>query len=78
LINFIKDELNFTNSEFLIKKKLGKNTWGTTKHAAIPIANPPILINEYIFCRSRFLQGYFEVIGKHVRLVKRFCRETPT
>jgi superfamily II DNA or RNA helicase len=32
LINFIKDELNFTNSEFLIKKKLGKNTWGTTRN----------------------------------------------
>jgi superfamily II DNA or RNA helicase len=31
LINFIKDELNFTNSEFLIKKKLGKNTWGVTR-----------------------------------------------
>ncbi len=32
LINFIKDELNFTNSEFLIKKKLGKNTWSTTRN----------------------------------------------
>lgn len=32
LINFIKEELNFTNSEFLIKKKLGKNTWGITRN----------------------------------------------
>jgi superfamily II DNA or RNA helicase len=32
LINFIKEELNFTNSEFLIKKKLGKNTWGVTRN----------------------------------------------
>ncbi len=28
LINFLKEELNFANSEFLIKKKMGKNTWG--------------------------------------------------
>lgn len=32
LINFIKEELNFTNSEFLIKKKLGKNTWGVARN----------------------------------------------
>ncbi len=29
LINFLKEELNFANSEFFIKKKAGKNTWGT-------------------------------------------------
>ncbi len=29
LINFLKEELNFANSEFFIKKKSGKNTWGT-------------------------------------------------
>src|SRR5205814_2173992 len=27
LINFLKEELNFLNSEFLIKKKMGKNTF---------------------------------------------------
>jgi hypothetical protein len=32
LINFLKEELNFTNSEFLIKKKLAKNTWGTQRN----------------------------------------------
>lgn len=32
LINFIKEELNFTNSEFLIKTKLAKNTWGITRN----------------------------------------------
>ncbi|WP_333821337.1 TOTE conflict system archaeo-eukaryotic primase domain-containing protein [Ohtaekwangia sp.] len=32
LINFIKEELNFTSSEFLIKKKLGKNTWGVARN----------------------------------------------
>ncbi len=29
LINFLKEELNFSNSEYYIKKKTGRNTWGT-------------------------------------------------
>ncbi|SHF93190.1 Superfamily II DNA or RNA helicase [Salegentibacter echinorum] len=29
LTNFLKEELNFANSEFFLKKKLGKNTWKT-------------------------------------------------
>ncbi|WP_255351546.1 DEAD/DEAH box helicase family protein [Salegentibacter sp. Hel_I_6] len=29
LLHFLKEELNFANSEFFIKKKSGKNTWGT-------------------------------------------------
>lgn len=29
LINFLRDGLNFINSEYIIKKKLGKNTYGT-------------------------------------------------
>ncbi|MCX6249810.1 MAG: DEAD/DEAH box helicase family protein [Bacteroidetes bacterium] len=32
LINFLKDELNFLSSEFIIKKKLGKNTWGSERY----------------------------------------------
>ncbi|MBX2900269.1 MAG: DEAD/DEAH box helicase [Cyclobacteriaceae bacterium] len=32
LINFLKEELNFTNNEFLIKKRMGKNTWGMEPH----------------------------------------------
>ena len=32
LINFLKEELNFTNSEYFIKKKSGKNTFGTEKY----------------------------------------------
>ena len=32
LINFLKEELNFTNTEFIIKKKIGKNTWGTERY----------------------------------------------
>jgi superfamily II DNA or RNA helicase len=32
LINFLKEELNFTNTEFIIKKKIGKNTFGTERY----------------------------------------------
>lgn len=32
LINFLKEELNFLNSEFLIKKKMGKNTFGKERY----------------------------------------------
>ncbi len=32
LINFLKEELNFANSEFSIKKKSGKNTFGTVRY----------------------------------------------
>ena len=29
LISFLKDEFNFLNTEYIVKKKMGKNTWGT-------------------------------------------------
>ena len=32
LINFLKKELNFANSEYFIKKKTGRNTWGTKQY----------------------------------------------
>lgn len=32
LINFLKEELNFANSEYFIKKKSGRNTWGTEQY----------------------------------------------
>ena len=32
LINFLKDELNFANSEYFIKKKAGKSTWKTERY----------------------------------------------
>jgi len=31
LINFLKEEFNFANSAFIIKKNSGKNTWGTER-----------------------------------------------
>lgn len=32
LINFLKEELNFPNTKFIIKKKIGKNTFGTDRY----------------------------------------------
>jgi hypothetical protein len=32
LINFLKEELNFASTEFIIKKKIGKNTFGTERY----------------------------------------------
>lgn len=32
LINFLKEELNFANSEYFVKNKIGKNTWGTERY----------------------------------------------
>ncbi len=32
LINFLKDELNFANTEYFVKNKMGKNTWGTERY----------------------------------------------
>jgi superfamily II DNA or RNA helicase len=31
LIKFLTDELNFSNSEYFVKKKTGKSTWGTQR-----------------------------------------------
>lgn len=30
--NFLKEELNFANTEFIIKKKMGRNTWNTERY----------------------------------------------
>lgn len=32
LINFLKEELNFANTEYIVKKKMGRNLWGTERY----------------------------------------------
>ncbi len=32
LINFLKEELNFANAEYIIKNKIGRNTFGTERY----------------------------------------------
>jgi len=59
LINFLKEELNFTNSEFIIKKKMGKKTFGTERFFKLVEETE----NEVIIPRG--------FIGKLIR----FCRE---
>jgi hypothetical protein len=59
LINFLKEELNFLNSEFLIKKKMGKNTFGTERYFKFVEESE----NDIIIPRG--------FIGKIIR----FCRE---
>ncbi|NML71689.1 DEAD/DEAH box helicase family protein [Chryseobacterium sp. RP-3-3] len=59
IINFLKEELNLANSEFFIKKKSGKNTFGTERYFKLIEETE----NEVIIPR-----GY---IGKLLR----FCKE---
>jgi len=59
LINFLKEELNFTNSEFIIKKKIGRNTFGTERYFKFVEETE----NEVIVPRG--------FIGKLIR----FCRD---
>lgn len=59
LINFLKEELNFTNSEFIIKKNIGRNTFGTERYFKFVEETE----NEVIVPRG--------FIGKLIR----FCRE---
>jgi len=44
LINFIKEEFNFISSEFIIKNKLGKNTWGTDRYFKLIDETPTEII----------------------------------
>ncbi|HEY4784665.1 MAG TPA: DEAD/DEAH box helicase family protein [Bacteroidales bacterium] len=59
LIAFLRDEFNFINSEYLVKKKMGKNTWGSEYY----FRNIEEVENEVLLPRGS--------IGK----ILRFCRD---
>lgn len=66
LINFLKDELNFTNTEFIIKKKIGKNTFGTehyynfVEETEKEIIIPRGFVGKLIrFCREKNIEYDF-------------------
>ncbi len=66
LINFLKEELNFTNSEFIIKKEIGKNTFGTERYFKFveevenEIVVPRGFIGKLIrFCRENRIEHVF-------------------
>ncbi|MBP7500865.1 MAG: DEAD/DEAH box helicase [Chryseobacterium sp.] len=67
LINFLKEELNFTNSEYFIKKKSGKNTFGTEKYFKLveETENQIIIPRGFIgkllrFCKEQNLEFDFQ------------------
>ena len=67
LINFLKEELNFTNSEYFIKKKSGKNTFGTEKYFKLveETENQIIIPRGFIgkllrFCKEQILEFDFQ------------------
>lgn len=67
LINFLKEELNFANSEFIIKKKIGKNTFGTDRFFKLleetpdEIIIPRGFIGRLIrFCRINKIEHVFK------------------
>ncbi|MCD9577508.1 DEAD/DEAH box helicase [Flavobacterium soyae] len=59
LINFLKEELNFANTEFFIKKKSGKNTFGTERY---------LKLIEKTECEIIIPRGF-------IRKLLRFCNE---
>ena len=66
LIAYLKDELNFSNTEFIIKKKSGRNTFGTERYfkfieeAEHAIIIPKGFIGKLIrFCREKQFEYNF-------------------
>ncbi len=60
LISYLKEELNFVNTEYVIKKKMGKNTWGT----------------EYYFKCIEETENDVIIPRGSVGKLLRFCKET--
>lgn len=67
LISFLKDELNFMNTEYLVKKKMGKNTWGTEQYfkcieeTETDVIIPRGTIGKLLrFCRENNIEYEFE------------------
>ena len=66
LINFLKSELNFANSAFIIKKKIGKNTFGIEQYFNLveesenEVTIPRGFVGKLIrFCRENQIEHEF-------------------
>ncbi|HZK96100.1 MAG TPA: DEAD/DEAH box helicase family protein [Prolixibacteraceae bacterium] len=80
LISFLKDEFNFLNTEFIVKKKMGKNTWGTAHYfkcveetdsdVIIPRGSIGKLVR---FCRGNKIEFEFKDERKKLDLVPFTC-----
>ena len=76
LINFLKEELNFASTEFIIKKKIGKNTFGTERYfkfvgeAENEVVVPRGFIGKLIrFCRENKIEHDFIDERKKQKLI---------
>lgn len=76
LVNFLKEELNFANSEFFIKKKSGKNTFGIDRYFKLveetenEVSIPRGFIGKLLrFCKERNLDFDFQDQRKRNELI---------
>jgi len=73
IISFLKDELNFVNTEYLVRKKMGKNTWGSeyyfrcVEETATDIVIPRGAIGKLLrFCKESKIE--FELDDERQKL----------
>ncbi|MDP1624635.1 MAG: DEAD/DEAH box helicase family protein, partial [bacterium] len=76
LFNFLKDGLNFQSSEYVIKKKLGKSTWGSERYfnfieeTAYSVIIPRGMAGSVLrFCRDNSIEYDFADERKKVEPV---------
>ncbi|EKT4500194.1 DEAD/DEAH box helicase [Flavobacterium psychrophilum] len=76
LINFLKEELNFLNTQFLIKKKMGKSAFGTERYFKLveetesEVIIPRGFIGKIIrFCRENKIEYNFKDERKKLKEV---------
>ncbi len=67
LINFLKEELNFANTEFIVKKKVGRNTFGIERYFKLieetegEVVIPRGFVGKLIrFCKEHNIEYEFQ------------------
>jgi superfamily II DNA or RNA helicase len=77
LIEFLKDELNFANSEFVIKNKIGKGTWGTPRYFRLveEIADRVVIPRGFIgrllrYCKDNNILFEFNDVRKQTPFIE--------
>jgi len=80
LISFLKDEFNFLNTEFIVKKKMGKNTRGTAHYfKCVDETDSDVIIPRgsigklLRFCRESKIEYEFKDERKKLNLVSFTC-----
>ncbi len=82
LINYLREQLNFANSAFIIKKKIGQNTFGTERYFKLIEENekeviiPRGFVGKLIrFCRECQIEHNF-IDGREKRKAARYSFNT--